>query len=224
MPEQSISTLRKARLPGLDADATPVIGVGLGLTGIMLGLRPRLAPVSLALTAAAVLLYRDPDRATPDEAEMIFAPADGVVIGVEELYEHRFLHTDAVRVAIAVSPFDVPVHRSPAAGVVAYLEHIPGAYRPAWDVRASEHNERRYIGIKTEWGHLLIAIIAGPLARRLDCRINLGEHVPAGARLCKSRFGSYVDLLLPRDAVEQLPDIGARLRAGATRIGRVVPL
>ena len=71
MPEQSISTLRKARLPGLDADATPVIGVGLGLTGIMLGVRPRLAPVSLALTAAAVLLYRDPDRATPDEAEMI---------------------------------------------------------------------------------------------------------------------------------------------------------
>src|SRR3712207_7145072 len=53
---------------------------------------------------------------TPDAAETVFAPADGVVIGVEELYEHRFLHTDAVRLAIAVSPLDVPVHRSPVAG------------------------------------------------------------------------------------------------------------
>jgi len=63
--------------------------------------------------AVAALLYRDPDRLTPDAPEAIFAPADGVVIGVEDLYEHRFLHTDAVRVAIAASPFDVPFHRSP---------------------------------------------------------------------------------------------------------------
>jgi phosphatidylserine decarboxylase len=224
MPEQTILTTRKTRLPGLDAEATPVIGVGLGLTGLMLGLRPRLAPVSLALTAAAVLLYRDPDRATPKEAESLFAPADGTVTTVEELYEHRFLHTDAVRIGIAVAPFDVPIHRSPAAGVIAYLEHIPGAYRPAWDVRAGEQNERQYIGIKTGWGPLLLVIIAGPFGRRLSCQAQLGDHVPAGARLCKARFGSRVDLLLPRDAVEDLPESGERLRAGATRIGHVVPL
>src|SRR5689334_12245015 len=224
MPEQSISTLRKARLPGLDADATPVIGVGLGLTGIMLGLRPRLAPVSLALTAAAVLLYRDPDRATPDEAEMIFAPADGVVIGVEELYEHRFLHTDAVRVAIAVSPFDVPVHRSPAAGVVAYLAHVPGEYRPIWDMRAADYNERQFIGIQTEWGPLLLQIIGGPLARRVASRVSPGEMVEAGARLGTVRFGARVDLLAPYDVVDQLPAIGSHVKAGVTRIGRIVPL
>jgi phosphatidylserine decarboxylase len=224
MPDSTISPLRKTRLPGLDADATPVIGLGLGLTGLMLGLRPRLAPISLALTAAAALLYRDPDRATPAEAGSLFAPADGTVIGVEELYEHRFLHTDAVRLAIAVSPFDVPVHRSPAAGVVAYLEHIPGGYRPIWDMRAAEQNERQYIGIKTEWGPLLLAIIAGPLAHRIAGEARLGAHVLAGARLSKARFGSRVDLLLPRDAAEGLPEIGDRLRAGATRIGHVVPL
>ena len=224
MPEQSLRTMRKTRLPGLDAEATPVIGLGLGLTGLMLGLRPRLAPVSLALTAAAALLYRDPDRDTPEETAALFAPADGVVVAVEELYEHRFLHTDAVRLAITVAPFDVPIHRSPAAGVVAYLEHIPGAYRPAWDVRAAEQNERQYIGVKADWGPLLLVIIAGPLARRLDCQVRLGDYVPAGARLCKARFGSRVDLLLPRDAVEGLPEVGGRLRAGATRIGQVVPL
>jgi phosphatidylserine decarboxylase len=224
MSEQTISTPRKVRFPGLDAEATPLIGLGLGLTGLILGLRPRLAPVSLALTAAAALLYRDPERTTPDEAESLFAPADGVIASVEELYEHRFLHTDAVRIAIAVSPFDVSVQRSPATGIVAYLEHVSGEYRSAWDIRAAEHSERQYIGIKTSWGPLLIAIAAGPLARRLDCRINLGDRVLAGARLSKVRFGSSVDLLLPRDAAEGLPEAGERLRAGSTRIGHVVPL
>jgi phosphatidylserine decarboxylase len=203
---------------------TPVLGVGLGLTGLLLGLRPRLAAWPLALTAIAAMLYRDPDRATPEEAETIFAPADGMVIGVEELYEHRFLHTDAVRVAIAATPFDVPIHRSPAAGTVAYLEHIPGEYRPIWDLHAAEHNERQYIGIKTAAGPMLLALIAGPLARRVVCRVGLGERVEAGARLCTIRFGARVDLLLPRDVVEDLPAVGGRLQAGVTRVGRIVPL
>src|SRR5262245_14165535 len=224
MSEPTLSTTRKPRLAGLDPEVTPVLGVGLGLTGILLGLRPRLAPWSLALTAAAALLYRDPNRSTPDESESVFAPADGAVIGVEELYEHRFLHTDAVRVAIAASPFDVPVHRSPAAGRVGYLEHVPGEYGPIWDLSAAEHNERQYIGVKTEWGPLLLALIAGPLARPIVCRVSMGERLEAGTRLCTARFGARVDLLLPRDAVEHLPAPGARLYAGVTQVGRIVPM
>lgn len=223
MPEQTVSTPRKSWLPGLDAEATPILGLGLGVTGVLLGLRPRLAVWPLAVTAAAALLYRDPDRATPDEAGAIFAPADGVVLGAEELYEHRFLHTDAVRLSIAVSPIDVPVQRSPAAGVVAYLEHIAGEYRPVWDPQAAELNERQYIGIKSDWGPLLLVLIAGPLARRIACRVNLGERLEAGARLSTIRFGARVDLLLPRDAAEALPDAGERIRAGTTRIGQIVP-
>jgi phosphatidylserine decarboxylase len=224
MPEQTIPSARKPKLPGLDSKITPLLGVGLGLTGLLLGLRPRLAAWPLALTAVAALLYRDPDRVTPDAPEAIFAPADGVVIGVEDLYEHRFLHTDAVRVAIAASPFDVPFHRSPAAGRVGYLEHVPGEYGPIWDLSAAERNERQYIGIKTEWGPLLLALIGGPLARRMACRVSMGERLDAGTRLCTARFGARVDLLLPRDAVEQLPALGDRLYAGVTRVGRIVPM
>lgn len=221
MPEQSTSTPSQTRLPGLDAEATPVIGVGLGLTGLVLGVRPRLAAWPLAITAVAALLYRDPKRITPAEPATVFAPADGTVIGVDELYEHRFLHTDAVRVAIAVAPFDVPVQRSPAAGTIAYLERIPGEYRPVWERQASEHNERQYIGIKTAWGPVLMTLIAGPLARRISCQANLGEPVAAGARLSKVRFGARVDLLLPCDEVRGLPAVGDRLRAGVSRIGRL---
>jgi len=224
MPQQTASTTRKTKLPGLDSEATPLLGVGLGLTGLLLGLRPRLAAWPLALTALAALFYRDPDRTTVTHPDALIAPADGTVIGIEELYEHRYLHTDAVRVAIAASPFDVPVHRSPAAGTIAYLEHAPGEYRPIWDMRAADYNERQYIGIRTEWGPLLLQIISGPLARRMASRVHPGESIEAGARLGTVRFGARVDLLVPYDVVDQLPAIGSHVKAGVTQIGRIVPL
>jgi phosphatidylserine decarboxylase len=64
----------------------------------------------------------------------------------------------------------VPVHRSPAAGRIGYLEHVPGEYGPIWEPSAAERNDRQYIGVKTEWGPLLLALIGGPLARRMTCQ------------------------------------------------------
>lgn len=221
MTEQTSSSTRKARLPGLDAEATPVIGLGLGLTGLVLGLRPRLAGWPLALTAVAALLYRDPKRVTPNDPHTIFSPADGVVIGMDEMYEHRFLHTDAVRIAIAASPFDVPVQRSPAAGVVAYTEYVEGEYHSIGDMAVGDTNERQYIGIKTAWGPLLVVLIAGPVARRLDCRVEVGDQLAAGQRLSTIRFGARVDLLLPYDELDDFPAVGEHLRAGVSRIGRL---
>lgn len=220
MPETPTLEPRKVHLPGLDAAATPVIGVGLGLTGIALGVRPKLAAWPLALTALAALLYRDPRRVTPKEPAALFAPADGSVIEVDDLYEHRFLHTDAVRIAIAAAPYDVPVQRSPVDGTVAYLEHVPGEGRPVWDVRNNDQNERQYIGIKTSWGPVLVIVTTSPLARRLFCHVQMGDVVQAGSRLCTARFGAKVELLLPYAEIEELPQVGARLQAGITRIGR----
>lgn len=221
MPEETTATSHKARLPGFDPEATPLIGIGLGLTGLALGLRPRLAAWPLALTAVAALIYRDPERVTPDLPGVVYSPADGTVVGIDEFYEHRFLHTDAVRLSIAVAPFEVPVQRSPVSGEVIYLEHTPGSYRPIWDVRSSEQNERQYIGLKAEWGPVLLTLVAGPLARRIQTRISLGEHVEAGARLSTVRLGTRVDLVLPADIVQGLPVVGERLQAGTSRIGQV---
>jgi phosphatidylserine decarboxylase len=221
MAEHTTVTPRSPRLPGLDAEATPLIGVGLGLTGLAIGLRPRLVPWTLALTAMTALLYRDPDRVTPDDSSTLFAPADGIVIGIDELYEHRFLHTDAVRLAIAVAPLDVPVQRAPTSGVVAYLEHVSGQYRPVWDLRSGEQNERQHIGLHTDWGPVLITLVAGWLARRIVCRVGLGDRVETGARLSTVRLGARVDLLLPADVVRGLPEVGDRVEGGLTAIGRL---
>jgi len=213
---------RASRIPGFDAEATPLLGLGIGLTGLALGLRPRFAPLPLALTALAAALYRDPDRTTPADPRAIFAHADGSVLRIDELYEHRFLHTDCVRIAVAVSPLDVPVCRSPAGGTVGYVAHVAGEYRPAGDPEAAERNERVYVGITTPWGPLMVAQIAGPLGRRISTKIQVGDTVEPGARLGTVRFGSRSDLYIQRDVARLLIGVGQRAVAGLTRIGELV--
>jgi phosphatidylserine decarboxylase len=220
-PDQSAAREREPRIPGFDAEATPLLGLGLGLTGLALGFRPRLAAVPLALTALAAALYRDPDRTTPQDPHGLFAAADGVVLRVDEVYEHRFLHTDCVRIATVVSPLDVPVCRSPAAGSVRYVAHVSGEYRPAADGEAAERNERVYIGIDTAWGPLMIIMIAGPLGRKIICRAQPGDVVAAGARLGTVRFGSRTDLIIQRDAARLLIGPGQHLSAGISRVGEL---
>jgi phosphatidylserine decarboxylase len=221
MSEQTVTHVQKTRIPGFDAEATPLIGIGLGLTGLALGLRPRLAPLPLALTALTALLYRDPHRSTPDDPSAVFAVADGTVLATEELYEHRYLHTDAVRISLAMSPLDVPVLRSPVNGTVRYIEHVSGEFLPVNDQAAAEQNERTYIGIDAPWGPLLIVQIASPFARRLVCNVQLGDHVEAGERIGLARFGARVDLIIPCDAVELLVSQGQSLKAGIHKLGSV---
>ncbi len=224
MTEQVVSNLPSPRIPGLDAEATPFLSVGLGLTGLALGLRPRLAPLPLALTALTALLYRDPERHTPDDTSVVFSAADGIVLDIDEIYEHRFLHTDGLRIATILSPFDVPVNRSPVSGVVRYVEHVPGEYRSLTDELAAERNTRSYIGIQTAWGPVLVVQIAGPIARRIVSRVHVGEHVEAGERIGTVRFGARLDLIIQRDSIKPLVRPRQRLLAGQTRIARVVPL
>jgi phosphatidylserine decarboxylase len=224
MTEQTVSKERSSPIPGIDAEATPLLGLGLGLTGLALGLRPRLAAVPLALTAIAAALYRDPSRATPAEPGSLFAPADGTVLRVDEVYEHRFVHSDCLRLAVAIAPLDVPVCRCPSAGVVGHLEHVSGEYRPAGDPEAGERNERLYIGVDTDWGPLMVVLIAGPLARRITCRVKAGDRLEAGARIGAVRFGARADLYVQRDVVRLLATPGQHISAGVSRIGQVVPL
>ncbi|GAB4110363.1 MAG: phosphatidylserine decarboxylase [Roseiflexaceae bacterium] len=209
------------RLPGLDRAATPVVGVGLGIAGVLLGLRPRLAPLPLALAAAAALFLRDPDRQTPRGTGMLFAPADGIVESFEEIYEHRFLHTDALRIAIRVSALDVQVQRAPMAGRIAYMQQLDAKEPIGWALRseAPAYGSCLLIGLETATLPMLIAIGAGPLIRRVSAQVSIGMEVHAGARLATTRLGSHVDLIIPSEGLLGLPAVGSRVAAGMSMLG-----
>jgi phosphatidylserine decarboxylase len=173
------------------------------------------------MTAVAAMLYRDPERTTPDDPGKLYAAADGLVLALDEQYEHRYLHTDATRIITLLSPFDVPVSRSPVGGVVEYCEHVPGDYRGLHHPDAAETNSRTYIGLNTTWGHILVVQVAGPLARKITCRVKAGDYVDAGARIGTARFGSRIDILVPRDAIRPLVQPGQRMTAGETRLAAI---
>lgn len=213
---------RQPALPGLDVEATTVVGIGLGLTGLALGLRPRLAPATLALTALAAALFRNPRRIPPDEPRTIFAVADGHVQGVREVYEHRFVHSDCLRLTTVIGLLDVPICRAPLAGRVTYLEQLTGDHRPLRDPQAAERNQRLYIGLETTWGPVLIAIVAAPLGRWLRCETSLGATLNPGTRIASVRFGGQVDLYVQRDILDPLVAPGNRTLAGRSRLGAVV--
>lgn len=224
MVEQVAEKETVRRISGFDTDVVPLLGVGIALTGLVLGLRPRFAPLPLALTALAAMFYRDPDRSTPGNPQFLYAIADGHVLQLSEFYEHRFLHTDALCLSTLLSPFDVPVNRSPSTGIVRYLEHIPGEQRLLSDAQATERNAHTYLGIETDWGPLLIRNLVGPFSQRIVLRVECGDAVNAGTRLSTVRFGSRTDLIIQRDSLELLVQPGQRLIGGITPIGRVVPL
>ena len=183
MADPTLANEHDPPIPGIDTDIAPLLGVGLGLTGLALGLRPRLAPVPLALTALAAALYRDPVRNPPEEPQTLFAPADGLIAQIDEMYEHRFIHSDCVRLVILSSPIDVPFVRSPMAATVGYLASVSGEHRPVHQPEAAEHNDRSYVGLETALGPVLIVQISGPLARRRKLHTALGAQLQAGERI-----------------------------------------
>lgn len=225
MAEQTVTNIQPRRhILGLDREVAPILGVGLGLTAIVLGWRPRFAPIPLGLTALATMPYRDPERTTPDARDCLFAIADGIILQVDELYEHRFLHTDATRITTLISPFDIPINRSPTTGTVQYIEHVAGECLPLWHNDAFYCNTRTYIGIATVWGPLLVTQIAGGFSRRVVHRVQPGDTIEAGERIGTMRFGSRLDVIAQRDALKPTIRVGQKVKAGVTPIAHITAL
>ncbi|MCI0330738.1 MAG: phosphatidylserine decarboxylase family protein [candidate division Zixibacteria bacterium] len=151
----------------------------------------------LFLTLFFAYFFRDPERKIPSGEKLILSPADGKVVGVEAVSELLFLKSQAQKISIFLSPLDVHVNRIPASGKVDYLSYFPGKFMAAFEDKASTDNEQAAIGITTPNGKILFKQIAGILARRIVCRLKLGQEVRAGERFGMIRFGSRVDIFLP---------------------------
>ena len=111
-----------------------------------------------------------------------------------------YLEGKAMQVCIFMSPMNVHVNRFPVSGVVEYVRHIEGRFVMAWEDKASDLNERTLIGINTGAYRLLFKQIAGFVARRIVCPLNVGDSAVAGERFGMIKFGSRVDVLFPEDA------------------------
>ena len=97
-----------------------------------------------------------------------------------------------------MSPLNVHVNRIPIDGKVDYLKYIKGEYLVAYHDKADSRNERSEIGITSKHGKVLFTQVAGMVARRIVYDLNEGDSVKMGNRFGMIKFGSRVDVVVPK--------------------------
>jgi phosphatidylserine decarboxylase len=173
---------------------------------------------AVILCGFAFWFYRDPDRTPPEGEGVLVAPADGRVVEIVSV-THPFTG-EATKVGIFMNVFSVHVNRVPCRGSVEYLEYVPGRKIAAFAPKASEVNERHYVGLSTAYGPVLLVQIAGLLARRIVCRVRRGDVLSTGDRYGMIKLGSKVDIYLPKSVKLQVK-IGDKVYAGKSLLGVV---
>jgi phosphatidylserine decarboxylase len=182
-----------------------------------------LAIIVVILLIFTLYFFRDPVRTLPPgiSEKMVISPADGKIVLIEETenkYFDFFGNVSLKQVSIFLSPFNVHVNCFPLNGTLKYYNYIKGNYIVAFDHKSSERNERTELGIETPEGRKLIfKQIAGFVARRIVCKVRLGEEFKAGDKFGMIKFGSRIDILIP-SVTEIRVKIGDKVKAGESII------
>jgi len=199
----------------------PFIAIFFAITVVAAYFSELFSWIGLIITAWCTYFFRDPKRITPTREGLVISPADGLVQTIEESIPPAELEmgNDSLnRIAIFMNVFDVHVNRIPIGGEISKLSYRPGKFFNASLDKASELNERQSIRLtlpnKTE---IAFVQIAGLIARRIKCDIKEDEMVETGQRFGLIRFGSRVDIYLPKQ-VPILVVAGQRAFAGETVI------
>lgn len=175
--------------------------------------------VGIILTVWCYYFFRDPSRVTPTRPGLIISPADGVVslITMATPPPELGLSTQPLlRVSIFMNVFNCHVNRAPAAGRIKALAYHPGKFLSASLDKASDENERCGLILEMADGQCLgVVQIAGLVARRIVSFVKPGEMLETGERFGLIRFGSRVDVYLPKGA-EPLVVEGQAAVAGET--------
>tara|TARA_Y100001947_G_scaffold149772_1_gene148161 strand:- start:192 stop:848 length:657 start_codon:yes stop_codon:yes gene_type:complete len=183
---------------------------------------PMLSLFGFLITFFILWFFRDPDRNTQNENNKIISPADGKVCLIDSSIppkELNYGNAEMLRVCIFMNVFNVHVNRSPVKGKIKKIEYKEGSFFNASLDKASEKNERNSIVISTENGiEVIVVQIAGLIARRILSFVNDGDQLKSGERFGLIRFGSRVDIYLPKTFKSEVK-VGDKTVAGETILG-----
>jgi phosphatidylserine decarboxylase len=176
---------------------------------------------SLALYVFILFFFRLPVRDIEPDQGLVYAPADGKVVVIEEAEEKEYFREMRLQVSIFMSPFNMHSNRYPVSGHVKYIRYCHGKYIVAWHPKSSELNERSSIVIETADGtEILIRQIAGAVARRIVTYAKENQDVRQGDELGFIKFGSRVDIFLPLGTEIEIP-ILQQVKANKSIIARI---
>lgn len=178
------------------------------VTGISLGL--------------SFYFFRNPRRTCSQALQnpsLIVCPADGRVVEIEP-YSEPGLEQFVTKVSIFLSPLDVHVNWIPIAGKIIKVTYRPGKFMMALVPKSSELNERNEIMLTDSYNRsLIVRQIAGTIARTVVCWVKQQDHVLQGQKYGMIKFGSRVDILIPRN-VTLFVTVGQHVYGGHTVLGK----
>jgi phosphatidylserine decarboxylase len=179
-----------------------------------------LAAAFFVISAFVLFFFRDPERIIPSGMGLVVSPADGRVIDIAEDNTGSLNGKDVRRISIFMNIFNVHVNRAPITGEVQQISYRPGAFWPADRKRALLENERNAVLIRSEDGvELTVVQVAGIIARRIVCWVEVGDSIKIGERFGLIRFGSRLDVYVPKD-FSVLVKKGDRTTAGQTVLAK----
>jgi len=180
------------------------------------------------ITIWVLAFFRDPKRVSPVGDRFVVSPADGLINLIQQVKpplelqgEHGFEDEEMTRVSIFMSVFDVHVNRTPIEGTITRRVYISGKFLNADLDKASDENERQHFLVERSDGVKIgFTQIAGLVARRILAFVKEGDLVAAGQRIGLIRFGSRVDVYLPKGTSPKVI-LGQRAIAGETVIAEL---
>ena len=192
-----------------------------GILAVVLGYWP-VAVVLGLLALGSVSFFRDPARTSDASPEAILAPADGKILSVGASPAAVTAIGLPTQVSIFMSPANVHINRAPIGGTVREVRYSRGKHFPAFQDKSSDANEHSFVVIEGADGVVGYKQIAGTIARRVVCDLEVGQELRRGERVGLIKFSSRVDLFLPPQA-RVLVEPGMRTRAGVTVMASFEP-
>jgi len=185
--------------------------------------------------------FRNPERIVPGGPDDIVSAADGRVIYIKELEVNQMpvtikkmriadlseiTKTDLLTrpcylIGIAMTLFDVHMNRSPVDGKITFIKHTPGTAIGLNTPSSTVTNERNTVIIERNDGiRAGIVQIAARGVKRCIVMAQTGDSVKRGEIIGKIRWGSQLDMIIPRDC-EIMVREGEQVYAGSTVIARL---
>ena len=181
-----------------------------------------LSVLLLVLWFFIVSFFREPRRVRIHDNDLVFSPCDGRVVVTEVVRDDEYFGgEERLQVSIFMSVTNVHINWFPVGGVIKYFKYHPGRFLVAWHPKSSTENERTTTVIETPKGvEVLFRQIAGVVARRIVSYIKVGHIVEQNGTCGFIKFGSRIDILLPKNA-KLLVEIGDQVVGTQTPIARI---
>lgn len=177
----------------------------------------------LVLWVLVSLFFRIPRRIFTNDDQRLIAPADGVIVTIEEAEEKEYIKGECTQISIFMNGTDVHVNRYPCDGTIEYYKFHRGNYFVASYPKSSVLNERTSVGLLLPDGQkIMIRQIAGTMARRIVCYARVGEKVKQNQEMGFIKFGSRIDLFVPKHFLVEV-NVEDVVKNAVTPVCSIVP-